>query len=492
MKKGILMLIGLVTIFWGGATYYTAEQGQKIFTQSIQNGNAYFDNLSSIPLEIELISYQKGFLSSQAQSKITVMAGLIDEPLEITLDHTIHNGPLLMNEEGVSLGASQVVSVIAEDGLSGDTEKMVSHLFHGENPFIVKNTFRFDNQVESSLSISTFKVDTQKLEETFPGNQSKSDKNGEGIFSVNGMEMHLISDQNGSEFAGDFAMGEILMEIKEEAKQINLLVAESHGSLDIKELYRGATLIGRVNATVPEIYVEEAGESVFTMKNMTVSQSMEPESSDDLNGAFDLRLESVEIPGLQEIPESLSDMQSHFHFSMKGVSKTAIKKLIDAQQSMNEKQMIMLKNVQDEKAAFDQEIMAPVIQDYLEALSGLIKKGTETAAKFEMKNQRGIADLSLSFDYTETKPMKEMMTLHALIQAFAGTLTSHIDNSLVEGTPLEELLGFPIAMGFAVAGEEATTSKVTLTAGTLDINGHSMPVIDMLGAAGNSPLPWVQ
>jgi len=138
VKKFLLAVLLVIPILWASITWFTSNKTEEVFDGMLAESN---QNLSeSFPfVKAEKQSFKKGFTSSTAKSVLTLnkkIVGNEKEPINIVLDHTIYNGPVMMTPNGVKMGSSYIYTTLDQDSLTTEVKDFLKLLFNGKEPIV--------------------------------------------------------------------------------------------------------------------------------------------------------------------------------------------------------------------------------------------------------------------------------------------------------------------------------------------------------------------
>ncbi len=492
MKKILLSAVLIIPVLWAGLTWFASNKTEAVFDENITEANKKM--AEEFPfITMKKKSFEKGFTSSTAKSEITLneeFMGLFDapgdEPITLTMNHKIYHGPVMMTPNGTKTGSSYIMTTMDQESLPEEVKKIIKLVFDGKEPMTSGMLMDAGGDIEIDMEIAPMSFNNEK----FLALTGEDDPSSDDVdISFAGMTGHFTTNKEGTSLKGAFNLG--AMEVKgiDDGEAIHMVNTASVAEFDIDELYKGTILDGTFEMTFPEILFTAEGTEV-TMKGFKVVSTAEEENG--LFGGYGiididkLLIKSPEMP--VEFPES----KIHLKFGLKGFDRESIIKLVDLEQEINSAQMKLIGNTMSGNELDDttMESMVGSAGSYYVALIEMIKPGVEIMTDLELSNDTGKSAVNFGLNYVDTKKLLDLKTIREVIMALNGQLKISIDKSMIAGTPAEEAIGMPVAMGFAVEKDGAYESVADLASGELKVNGEPMPVLDMLGGMIDQPIPW--
>ena len=153
-KKILIVVIALAVIIGGGlaGTSVVSSKTEETFTQIHENANEQY-----APNKFELVSYERGFLTSKAVTKITLdnayLAAFMDsdfkEEVAVTVEHEIYHGPFILGKaDGGVLG---LVSSSSKINLESLPFEPIQKIFGGKEQPVLKSKVGFGGDMEVML-----------------------------------------------------------------------------------------------------------------------------------------------------------------------------------------------------------------------------------------------------------------------------------------------------------------------------------------------------
>ena len=486
MKKLLIAAVLIVPAIWAGITWFTSSETEEVFEQMLTESN---QNLTeSFPfVKVEKQSFEKGFTSSTAKSIVSLNTEMLndegeEEPVELIMNHTIYHGPVMMTPDGLKTGTSYVRTTLDQKSLSAETKELLKLLFDGKEPFVSGIQTGVGDSIDIDLEIAPMSFDAEKHTE-LTGEEADSDD--PELISFAGMTGHITTNTGGTRLNGTMDIGAMEMKAKDEGKDILITMASSIVNMNINELYKGSILDGSVVMEIPEFSFSDGEKSSAIFHGLRIVSKAEEENG-KFGGfaSFDIDKLLIKSP---DAPVEFPESKVHLGFAVKGFDRDAVIKLVDLGQEMRTSQFALLGNDDPDQVG---EVMLKSMGAYYAALGETIKQGVGIDTDLELSNDTGKSAVNLDLNYAEAKQLYDLKTVRELIMALQGQLKITIDKSMIAGTPAEEAIGMPVAMGFAVDKGDAYEAVADLGGGELKVNGEPMPVLDMLGGMIDQPIPW--
>lgn len=484
MKKILISVALIVPVLWAGVTWFTSIKTEEVFDEMLTESNQKL--MESFPfVKVEKQSFEKGFTSSTAKSTITLNSEIFEyeeEPLKLVMNHTIYHGPVMMTPNGMKTGTSYVRTTLDQTSLPAEIKDLVKLLFEGKEPIVSGIQAGVGGNVDVDMEIAPLSFDAKK-HTALTGEEP--DSGDPELISFAGMTGHFTTNTEGTRLNGTMNIGALEMKGKEDGKDIVMTMAPSVADMDVDELYKGTILDGSVVMKIPEFVFSDGKGSDVTFHGLTVVSKAD-QDGDKFGGvgSFDVDKLLVQAP---DSPIQFPESKVHLSFGVKGFDRDAVIKLVDLGQEMRSSQFALFGNDDPEQLG---EAMIQSMGAYYTALGATIKQGVGINTDFELSNDTGKSALNLDLNYAEAKQLFDLKTIRDVIMALQGQLKISIDKGMIAGTPAEEAIGMPVAMGFAVDKGEAYEAVADLGSGELKVNGEPMPILDMLGGMVDQPIPW--
>jgi len=215
MKKtgiAIAVLLAAGAAATGGA-WYTGTQLEGVLNEAVAKSNEQIaQQLPGLGMKLELVSFERGFFSSDARYRINLgeLGAELPSSELIVLDH-IEHGPLPLSR----LKRLQLVPVLAHSKARMEQNELLEPLFKlsgGEEPLVVESSIGFDRSAKGQMRIAPL---------TFV-------EEGKGRFEFSG-------------FTGDFYATEDASEMKIDG-HIDSLVVKAEGDQPMTVQLKGLNL----------------------------------------------------------------------------------------------------------------------------------------------------------------------------------------------------------------------------------------------------------
>ncbi len=479
MKKSLFGILLLIPALWGIMTWVASNKTEEVYDSMLTHSQQKINATAPI-LIMEKQFFRKGFISSTAKSIIRINPKLFgdDESFKITLDHIIYHGPFMLTSDGIKLGTSYIKTTLDQEPLEDKTKAAIAVIFANKQPFTSSTLTNFNNSITQSIEVPTLHIDSNALE-------LKQKDNAHFVLNLTGISAELTTNPEISYLDGFITTGEFNLSGKNTGDSFSIAASKSKTQFDIDELYHGAILAGSTTFKLAEIQVNNGQQSA------TLRDSSMTISGNEQDGLYS-QIASIDIEHLlintNATKTLLPESKFHMNFDLKGLEKSATRHLIDISQSLSETQASLLSN-HSEQAQQQLEID---ISNYLQALSDLVNPGLTNNIDIELSNDKGKSNIHFDLSYIASQKLLELKTVKDLIVAISAKLHVNIDNDMVVGTALEQLLNSSIPNNPFIKNANAYSANMLLDNGHLMLNGQSIPLLDMLGSSVNQPLDWKQ
>jgi len=477
MKKlgGLFVLVILLIAVWAGATYVVGGKVESNYFGLLQQHGDYG------PLKLVDKGFQRGFCTSRAlmMMEITLPSESDDpdgedEVLQVTLEHTLHNGPLPLGAGGMTPALVTIETRLADVKYS-DAE--VADLFQ-ELPELQQalglTTVGFSGATHSQVTIPAF---------------TKQDDN--ATLNWGGLSASMEYQPGAGTLVGDLAMPTMSLEMDDGSATMEGVSGDFDLVEALPQLYVGATnfslrsfkMLFKEGDQQKRLSVDDmamVGLSRLDNSMMHVAQTFKLKSvvvDGDLYGPMVFDLEAKNLDG-----HALSDFQ------------------------------IQVQEQYRQAASFNpDEMAARVLPLYGDLLQKLVQGDPEMSIKqLYFDTPMGEADGKLRVKISGVQDMPQGMPggLFSYLQYVDAAADVALDESLIKVVMAEnmksrmaalaELTGEPpmdeqqmeqmveqqlqgqldmfMAMNYIVRDGEKIKSKATFKAGELMVNGQVMPI----------------
>ena len=482
MKKIVVGLALVIPVVWAGILWISSNKTEAVFEEMLAESNQKVAD--EIPfVKIEKQSFEKGFLTSTAKSLVTLDPEILDneEPLSLTLKHTIYHGPLMMTPNGIKTGTSYILTTLDQELLSPEAREGIDLLFNGKEPIVSGVLTGLGENVDVDLNVAPVHFDSEQFDAKPGINNSEETM----ILTLDGMSGQFSTNSEGGRIRGILDFGILKILGKDDGKDINMTMAASVTEMDIDEIYKGSILDGSGEVKIPEISFSDGEGRGLSLEGVTILSASKNQSG-VISGVVTIDVTQLLIKNI-DAPVVFPESSLHMSFGLKGLERKPLKKFIDAGKEMNKSQFVFLGGDDPQQSS---DALTTTMNSYFNTLGEVLSQGVETNNVFEISNENGNSSVKLDLLYADSKKLLDLGTIKDVIMAFKSQLTISIDKSMIADTPMEETIGMPLAMGFAVDTGEAYEAIVNLNGGELKVNGEVMPVLEMLGSVVDQCLPW--
>ena len=441
MKKIVIAAFLIIPALWAGTTWFTSNQTEQVFEEMLTESNQKLTKEFPF-IKVEKQSFEKGFSSSTAKTTVSLNSEIFanEDFQELNLNHVFYHGPVMFTPSGIKIGSSYILTTLDQVSLPPEIQQIVSFIFDKKEPFVSGLQTGVGSNIEVDLYIAPLLYDSKKYAE------KTGSRNTDNIF----LQMDAISSQfstnaDATRLEGSMRLGAVSIVGKDSNNDFNISMDAAEVEMDIDELYKGAMLEGSVEMKIPEFSFSNNKDDNLTLKGLSIITSADQESA-GFSGFGTVDVEKIRVKSADtsyHFPESML----HMRFGIKGLEQESVKKLLDTSDDMRQSQLMLIGSKEPEQAMDE---MQNAMTDYFKALGEALKQGVETNNIIELSNEKGKSAIKLDITYTDTKKLFDLKTPREVIAALKGQLKINIDRSMIAGTPAEESIKMPIAMGFAV------------------------------------------
>ncbi len=474
MKKLFILVVILVSALWSGGTWFASGQTEAILDKMIVESNKSV--MQELPfVKFKKQSFQKGFISSKAETKIIFDADKFEDnkSREATLLHTFYNGPVMVTPDGIKTGMSYIHTTLDPGSLPQDAKDIILMVFGNQEPFEANTLVKINGSTVSTLDIAPMTLDSTEIDLKY------GEPNKETFRMTIGQSSALVtSNAEVSTLDGVIHFGNLKMVGKDEdGSNVMIEMAPSKMNIDIDELYRDAILVGSIVFNAPEATVITNDETVV-IAGLSLKSAIE-EVGQELSGSFVFDIESID-GNSDKVTDEIKGAGLHVSIGLEGLTKEEMKRLVDAEIVMN--QNIFNSNDSDEFTSAEEY--------YLLALTDVIRKGIKSNFTIEARYGTGISAITLDLEYVDARKIAQLATIGDALKAVDGLLQITIDKDLLES--ISPGTGIEMGVGFLIDKGDKYEASVSLSNGELKANVDSLPIMEMIGPMADTPLPWAK
>lgn len=461
MKKYLILIPVAILALWAGITWIIGSQTQSGFTSVLEKLN---DNLGSSKNVTAVAgeSYSRGFLSSEAITKITVAGKVDEEEKDLFLKFKAWHGPLMMTPDGMKIGAEYVIVTLDKERLPAEIRKIVDEGFKAEEPIEMSFFTGFGGKLELAANIAAF-----------------TSKDGDPItLKFEGFSGELQTNINNTFAKGKMNIGELKIEDKKKGKLFSM--ATSAGEMDYKDVVVRVAGDGKSHIDFPEIKVVDNGSS-YTLTDLHFD-NISKQSKGKLDTNSKMSIGGFKGPNKGPYAEMINKMDGKFEieFSAEGMDTETLQLMATAQRKMQRTQAGKGENSKTPEQAR---------HDYMIAASSLLQPGYKMKSHIAFANDKGKSEIGLGIEYTGEKPLFELGTIRDLLQALEVALNLQINKDLIPAAASKQIEP-AIGMGFILDQGAAYKGDAILGGGNVTVNGKESPVLKNMGPMLDMPIPW--
>ncbi|MCB1093578.1 MAG: DUF945 family protein, partial [Verrucomicrobiae bacterium] len=143
-----IVIVGIIAAAWAGATWLYGEGTQSAFAK-IGDSTEDVEHLVTVTPG----DYARGFLSSEAVTKISPKGEEETEGKSLSLKHQIFHGPLAITPEGVKPCHSYIVTTLDADALPEEVAEGITKAFGDAEPVTIRLVAEFDGSVSGVIEV---------------------------------------------------------------------------------------------------------------------------------------------------------------------------------------------------------------------------------------------------------------------------------------------------------------------------------------------------
>ncbi|NNE92515.1 MAG: DUF945 family protein [Verrucomicrobiales bacterium] len=461
MKKTGSIIAGgiaaLLIVVWIVLTMVLGSGYEDQFKKSLGEArNIGGGSISGLQAE----SFEKGFASSTAKSKVVVGAPGETGSLELVLDHKISHGPILFTSDGIKFGTSYTKTTIDTDALPPGVKKYFERGFMGEEPLKIALTTGFSSaSTEMEIAPYKYKIVNQAGVEgdlEFRGLKGKLDA-GSGKIEIGTLKLKA---DDGTEFQ----------------------MRESELALNDQKFSDGIATEGEMVFTCPNILVRTAEGATFRIKDLETRQISSVEDG-KLVSRQNLSAGGLTMPA----GEAFEPFQALVSKGLEGefrVDKLDLKALETFSAEAKKMQQAQA------MAGDNPEVAMAALADYMKALVGLVTPGLEFVINLQMDGEHGRSKMDFETSWVAGKPLLEMSTVKKAITGIKANLEMELPAELASDEAFAPLLQSWVEQKMVVVDESGITSQISINNSSLLMNGETAPLFDMLGETADMELNW--
>ncbi len=509
----VLLGVGL----WAGLTWMFGSGAEAALADFDSSGGGDGDE-SELFLQVTNDNYQRGFLSSQAETHLGVPGddedgdGIPDEAL--VLRHQIFHGPLAVTPDGVIPCSNHIVTTIDLDRLPEKARESLREVFGEVVPLTIRTTTGMNRAATTSVEISPFAYE---------------DAESGGRFEYDGLkaDFRILAGEDSLEsLVGDATLGG--WKITSETGKFSAAPGKASVDFQDERLLKGQVTLGEVSGTgatlsgrlgevsltfdqekVGEVVPLFLGDSRLAFENLELSFGGEDmmirdgeilvksgHNDDQVHGSVRYGVGGLVIPASLAGPmiAFLPAMEKGLAVELggRGIDLERLQSTIQKAQEMQEVQMSSLQQAMSGEATNLEEMSEyqAAMREYLREFIGLLRPGAEMYQRLEIKGRSGESHAQVTLGMTGDRALMEMATLRDIIGSLAGDASIKVSKA---DLPPEQVAG--MAAGLAAAGFLRDTptdiiGDAKLTDGILHLNGQPTPLIDALGPQLDEPISW--
>ena len=474
IKKRILASVAVASALWAGTTAYISGNTEQYLNNYVEKSNKLYANNG---MKMSLLSFEKGFINSQAKVSLDFVDPEMKKELEkflklpIVMDYKIKNGPLLF-KNGVSVGASRIDSTINISELlveKDEFKKIVKEDIVLDTTMLIG----FQNTIDYKAKSNQIVVENDQAKFTIAPLDVKGKMNGETLAGTVNMLTKSIHGEMGSE--GKMKLDNVTL------------------NADITKFFDNGFYLGDFDMGVEKLTIHNPNESQ-DIKNakIKVVMSLTQNDSDliDTNFGLDFDIGDTQLPPELNFLKTVAinyglngtrmNAWLAFQNTIKEVQKqqqTTLQKLSSVK--TQEEQMQVFKELQESQKEI-QNKMVMLLSDFLVKDKTTFKldakvNGGQTKALFNLK-YIGDKQLPKTLEELTVKVQQELLNWIKL------NVNIELDKALVNKLPqdVQSQLAMAIMTGMLQDNNSSYGFNATYEPNKLIINGQDKSSMIML------------
>ncbi len=461
MKKILVLLLVALVGTWAGLTWIVGSFTQDGFSDQIEKLDANMGS-SAASASIAEESYTRGFLTSEAITKISTVEEADEEQTDIFLNFKVWHGPLMATPAGLKLGFEYALVTLEKDRLPGEIRTIVEEGFKGEDPLRLGIYTGFDGNISVDVEVAPFSsedVDSNQID-------------------FAGLTGALETDTKTSYAKGKLKIGALTVEDKEDGTLLSL--AEAGGEIDYTDMVLGVTGDGASHLDFPEIKIT-TDDGGYLLEGLHF-ENASIQYSGKLKTTSEVTIDSFQGAATGKHADLMAKLSGKLEakFTAEGMDIETLRLMAEAQKEMQNSQS-------GEDADLEQARQS--LSDYLVAVSSLLQPGYKTENHIEFTNKDGTSEIGLDLEYTGEKPLLELASFRELLEALEIAVNLRLVKDLFPEALVQKAQP-ALAMGFIVDNGSLYKGDAILAGGELKVNGQPSPALQQMGPMLDLPIPW--
>lgn len=461
MKKLLLSAPVVLLVAWGGASWFIGQQTEASIKQFLDQQN---QASARSGLHQELVSYEKGLLSSKAITKMTFDAPPFNEWVgEVQVINSIQNGPVFFGGGSpLQFGSARVDTQLDMDSLDEEKRQWLTTAFEGKPPLEGHTVLGFGGNADYDFTINPMKVDN-------------------GATIVTDAITMQGSSTSTADMQGTISITAGKVEIRDDASQISIPSAQLEG--EVTGMVGGQAL-GNFDLKVPGVSVLAAGTTVPTTFDLAMQTGSDVKDN-ELAGKL-----TMQASNIQGVEDALSKLD--FSMDMAGLDVAGLEELGKLQADMQSHQNQMVWNADametPEGQQKQQELMEKINQtaeQVMQVAFGKVLKTNKSHLHSVLKAESAKGGINADIDLTYTgEGIPSLMELATYTpndwgKMLKGKIALDADKAMLpEGF---DMLVMPYEeQGLIKMEGDKLKSDIELAGENVTLNGKSMPFADLM------------
>jgi len=340
MKKILVALPLVASASWAGTSYYAGTQTQDAYHKLLTQLNDYK------PLVVDNASYTSGLSQSVAITNVRASTAS-DAKVLFQLHHSINHSPVGYDDNGVRVGAANIVTTVLTDNLSQEAQDILVQFDNGEPGRIVTDV-DFTGAATSVVKLNPIQVSKDGSEFSYSGGEFTAVDNNGSLTATGNIGSLNATSEDGS------------------VVSVNELLVDWNLQRIASGVYTGTSEFSTSSANFISPYMGEMSAGLLKVTSNTVLKG------DSVSGDASFTVNALSVP---------VDLNSvKIDFSADGLSVAALTEYTDAANRMG---------VSTDWQPNDQQS----VEDMLSALKNMVQPGLSIRYDVTASNSGGTAEI---------------------------------------------------------------------------------------------------
>ncbi len=431
MKKLLALVPAITGAAWAGTTLVAGNQAEPAYNDVI----AQLNQSSPVPLVVE--SYEKGYLSSTAITKVMSSSDQ-DAEVIVRLKHEIDHSTIGLDSNGARVGKSTILTTLVLDEANDPDMQKLAAAFNGADPIVLASTVGIDGASDNTLLLNPAALKDQEAEVMIAG--------GEIRFTIN-RDQAIEAD-------GNIAPISVINNVTGDSIKIAAGALEFDLLRDPSGLYSGTQ-----NFSLDALSVNNPNQGVMVDLKAIKLDTNTVIDDTTVGGTVEWSLGNKKSP----LPIDSAQMS----FEMQGLSVDAIAKYqqlsrasLNSSNSMN----------------------GLTSENLIEIIAGILRAGMSIDWNVKADNSGGSVIGDLNLGRLDGAPdLTVDATIRDFLLTIAGKVTLDADAAALDMLPIGTTLQVPPATDYITYDGAHYRGEAILSDNVITLNNNPLPIDLMLG-----------